>query len=712
AIATAGDVGLLGADDQLQGVQGLASSLEVGTGLGVTRDNENAEFPRIRLPGHRQLFHWRNGGTSPPTYGFGVLFEETGTFRNLVPASFGTFSQTATISPWEVQVAVTPDGNRAVVVLDRATDLFQGAPYDRVFLLHLEENGTFGNGQPVVEVTPPSPALWRRVDEESIVFTTDGGAGWVAWATTSSSTAISPTILPDGLFRFDASQGTSVLDVGSAPGSFPQPVAFERVIEVNEQLDTLCLVGGPTPLQQDVYSITNVTPSSWSVTNITQFATSERLVADGHASDGRSGYADLSRDGATFAGCRRVASNSFLPFVARTDGANAGSVTDIVRPLASSGQFDLNDFPAAQGLHLTDDGLSLLFHQGRIKPGAASDASDLFVVDLASGVIRNLTRTLTGAPYDQNPTAKYLGPWDLQNQAFDAPTVDYGGSFLSPDRRHRFLFHDVHLAVNDRFNVYAVDVEPGPGGAAPSFDLVNVTGTTFEPSFGTPPPATGAPDVVTGAGFFMEQTPSHLRLRRIGGEGPLKDLYLFTARLAAGGFGGTEHLFLFDSSAPGPALQVTAFGPSSAPIATSDGSRIRDVTPHPTEPAVAFVLHRDADLGIANQELIVLSMQTGFAPAVVPNPGSSPTFSRAITAGSLHWLPGTKSALVWSEGGTPRPVGLTDGVTPAVGGTLSGGNPIDATPWFFTFADPTNPRKILADAPAGTARSAMIWSVR
>ncbi len=712
AIATAADVGPLSADDQLQSVQGLASGLEVGTGEVVTRDNENAEFPRIRLPGHRQLFHWRNGGTSPPTYGFGVLFEETGTFRNLVPASFGTFSQTATISPWEVQVAVTPDGNRAVVVLDRATDLFQGATYDRVFLLNLEENGTFGNGQPIVEVNPSSPALWRRVYEESIVFTTDGGAGWAAWMMTSASTSSSATLLPDGLFRVGASQGTSVFDVGSASGAFPQPVTFERVIEVNEQLDTLCVIGGPTQLQQDVFAITNVTPSSWSVTNVTQFAGSVRLVADGLASDGKSGYADLSRAGTTYAGCRLISSSSFVPFAARTDGTDAGSVTDIVRPIASGGQFDLTDFPAAQGLHLTDDGLSLLFHQGRIRPGAASDASDLFVVDLASGVVRNLTRTLSGAPYDQNPTARYLGPWDLQNFVTDAPIVDYGGSFLSPDRRHRFLFHDVHLLGDDRFNVYAVDVEPGAGGASPSFDLVNVTGTTFEPSFGTPPPTTGAPDVVTGAGFFVEQTPSHLRLRRIGGDGPLRDFCFFTARLASAPSGPTEHLFVFDSVNPGPALRITDFGPSSAPIATSDGSRIRDVTPHPSEPAVAFVLHRDADQGAANQELVVLSMQTGFAPAVVPNPGSSASFSRAITAGSLHWLPGTKSALVWSEGRTPRPLGTTDGVTTAVTDVLSGGNPIDATPWFFTFADPTNPRKILADAPAGTARSAMIWSVR
>lgn len=708
AVAAASTVPTSGPDFQFTQVQDLASSPDFSTGERVARDNENPEFPRIRLPGGRQLFHWRNGGTNPVTYGFGVLFEETGTYRNLVPSSFGTFSETSTRSPWEVEVAVTPDGDRAVVTLDRSSDIVLGAPVDRVFVLHLEPNGTFTNGQPIVEIAPPNPEVWRRVYEGSVTFTTGGTGGWVAWMLTSTSTSGTETLLPNDFWRFNLSPGPSVL-VNAVSAVFPAgALSFNRIMKVNEDRNTLCVVAGTSSIDQDVYSVTSITPISWVPTNITQFPSPQRIAPDGAASDGTTSFSDISQHGTIYAGCRQTSSTSFLPFFARTDGFTAGIVTDIVRDTSVGGLYDLDDFPASQGLHLTDDGQQLLFHQGRIKAGAASDASDLFVADLGSGTVQNLTRTLTGAPYDQNPLAKLNGPWDVTNPSFDAPTVDYGGSFLAPDRRHRFFFRDRHLAASDVFNIYAVDVEPGAGGTNPSFAITNVTGTEFEPSFGVPRPTTGTADTISSAGFFQEQTPSYLHPQRVGGVGPLRDFYYFTAAFASGGSSSVQHLFLLDSANPGPALQVTKYGPTSTPFTTSHTARITSVTPHPTELNVAYVLHHDNDMTKANQELIVYPLIAGSLPVTVPNPGAPPTFTRSITAGSIHWLPGTTSALVYSDGLTPRPTGFTDGISTFADSR----NPIDATPWFFTFADPTNPRKIIADAPVGSARSTMIWSVR
>ncbi|MFG0318168.1 MAG: hypothetical protein ACF8XB_12915 [Planctomycetota bacterium JB042] len=708
--------GMTAPDTALNFLWDYSSTLEFQTGKGLNRNNENYEYPRLVLPGNRELFHWRNGSTNPPSFGFGILFKDTMTFRNLVPPSFGTFTETATRSPWELEVAVTPDGNRALVVLDRSSDLFSGQPYDRAFTLYLEENvaaSPFPGANKLIKELTPTSSLgeFRRCWEEGVTFISDSGSGWYAFMTSTTSTSTSESLYPNRMWKVHMN-GTDLALKIFPFGDFSWVQHINRVSFANEAADTLCVIAGTQAIAENIISITNVTQiGSYVPLNITQFTGNVVLMESSHCTDGTASWTNMSLSGELFAAATASGTTAAVPFVARTDGATAGNISSFVEDLGQGGQFDLDDFPFTQGLHITDDDSYLLFHQGKLKAGAASDASDQFVVNLTTGEIRNLTRSLKGPEYDTDTLKAYEGPWDLANAAFDAPNTDYGGSFWGPTRDWLFFFKDVHLSSADRFNTYAISVAPALGGGPPTFAMANVNGNEFESVFGAEPPAFGTKDLITNTGFFNEQIPNFFRIRRVGGQGILKNFYYMIGRYADGSAGTTEHLFLFDGANPGPALQLTNYSATSSPISVSGNPTITSITPSKVEPKVAYVLNEVGQNGLAQQELIVQDLNNFGVPVRIPVEASAqPDFDRAITAGSIHWLPYLPGGLVYSAGSTPRP---NSGGTPITDGLTAGDdarNPIDATPYFFNFLDPETETPIAAP-PALTSRSAMIWGL-
>jgi len=681
----------------LGALQGAPPEPEFATGARPSRDSQNPEFPRIRLPGQRQLFHWRNRTASPPAYGFGLIHEQTGEIVNLTPPAFGIFRGTATRSPWEVQVAVSSDGNRALVVLDEST-----SSHDRAYLLNLEPGGVFPTGFAAAEITPAGGAEFGTAFESGATFLRDDvGGRWVAIpAAVDPSASISA--FPDRL-HLAAADGVDLLtDVFPGPGS-AAVTRIDRTLVLNGAEDVLCFIAGASAESENVFSLTGLAADgSHAITDITGFNSSALGEATA-TTDGSTVATALSHDGSKFAGVR-MTSSGMVPFTARTDGSGAGTISDLVVDIALGGKFDLDHFDYSTGLFLTDDGGHLLFHQG-LKKNQFSDVTDQFVVDLSSGATTNLTRTISGPGYDGNLTARLSGPWAPTAPAF-RPTVAYGGSFLGPGRQWRFFFRSFkEFTGSDRLDLYAISRRTPLGQIAPTFELVNVTGAEFEPFPGVVPSA-GAPSIRTDAGFVQPFTPDFYRVRRFGGENVLKDFYVMTARLvgALPGEAQIDHLFLFDGANPGPAIQLTAFSPVTAPIAVAPTTRIESVTPNPADLSIAFALDLDGDQATADQELIRLDLAS--FGAVTRLPEGPIAYDRAITRGSIHWLGATQPGLVWSEGSVPRPDATTDGIdadpTVAV--------PIDATPLFLDLTDSATPLPLRT--PAGTPRVAFPFAVR
>ena len=689
-------------------IHGYSSGLEFLTGARPERNNENREYPRIALPGNRELFHWRKGGATPE-YGFGVLFKDSGRFRNLTPPGSpgGPFTESSTRSPWEIEVGVSPDGDRAIAVLDRGS-----ASFDSIYVFNLEEGLNFSNGFPLMDVTPPSGlGRFRRSFEESIAFVGDGLGGWVGFIESSDVSSTALSLYPDYLWRIDTDNGSifQVLPFGTIT-----PTRLDRNTFVSEDHNTLCVIGGTEANQENVFSVTAVTKFSHALIPISAFSSDTKLMESTNASNGQGGFSHLSRDGSVFAFARADGTKSF-PMVARTNGADAGDIADLVEDVAMGGRFDtLSDFSHTQDLFVTDDNRTLLFFQGLLVSGAAVDRLDLFSYRLSDGLTHNLTRTISGTAYSGGSTLAYLGPWDLPavSAGPDRPRFDPAGAFVTRDRGHRFYLRGSRDVGGqpDVLNLVAVSLREGD-----EFELTNVTGTEFEPRFGASPPTSGAPDVKALVFASVEQTGGRLRIRRVGGTGPFQDWYYMTALLSVPATSSesiNEHLFLFDGAHPGPALQITHHGVNSPPFSVPNGTTITSVTPSQVDAKVAYILNRAGSGSAATQELVVQDLGGYGTQVRIPNPGSNPTFNRSITAGSLHWRKTAPTGLAYVSGTIVRPAGSGAGGTDGISTGIDVNNPINATPYFFTFEKPTIESR-LAGAPVGSnRRAAFIWGLQ
>lgn len=662
-------------------------------------DVENHEFPRIRLPGHRQLFHWKQKtGGNPAAYGFGVLFEETGTFRNLVPASFGTFLGADTLSPFEWEVAVSHDGDFALVCLDEA-----GAPSDRVFLLDLRPVPGFPGGLPIVDVTPAIAADAVTIQEESFAFVDDGQGGFVAYfaSSTNSGTGLTPNRLSRASTT-TPSAATRVLPTAS--GSTAGLTRIDRQMVVADDHRSLAVIAGTAAIGEDVYSIAGVTPATETVTNLTAFPSATALAEFGDARTqyGRRGV--FSADGSRFAFAIQQGTISF-PAVVRTNGADAGLVAPLASSIANGGQWDLiGDFRTFTEFVFTQDASHLVVTAGLSIAGATTDRFDVFAIRIADGVAFNLTRSI------EPPTLN--GPFDVPATMinFDRPTVDPVGSLVTQDGEHFVFVRDAHglSAINgtpfDFANLVAVDLRNDPQTNAPSLLLTNITGAEFEPSFGVAPPNPSNANVVTRGNLFTEAVADDFQLRRIA-SGPLANQYAFTARPVVNGVAGAYELFAFDLDGSGEAVALTQFGGAAG---TDPSPRIRNVVAHPYDATLAFTMDPDGVGGPLSAN--VYTVAAGAPNAVAVTDTASP-FAHQIVRGSLAFAPTNPVGLVWAEGSLLEPsAGATIDLV-----TSPELSPIDAGVRFHRFAlgstIPAQTFDVTGPIPAGLRRSVMLWSV-
>jgi len=659
---------------------------------------ENSEFPRIMLPGNRQLFHWRDGTNAfAPTYGFGVLFGDTGEFRNLVPASFGTFAGTSIRSTWDWEVGVTPDGDRALVVLD---DPFTNEP-ERLFVLNLEPGGTFSNGEPIAEYNVFDSTKFRKIYEESFAFVKDNVGDWhgLFFTSDTGTAGKNPKFLnrvsmtPQGGGPFD---GPIPIFPADAPYNF---LEFNRQLYPSPDHKSVVFVGSYSSNNKEIVKLDSFLVFAQSRAILTAYPTGETTDIGewGDATNGQTGFATFSPDGSLFAFARRDGS-TFIPNVVQTDGKSAGSVQDLISDVTEGGDFDLpGDFQRSRSYRITPDNRFLLFMQGTALKDADNDRFDLFAVDLENFDVTNLSRTIKGG--------SLKGPWNPaagSEATIERPTLDPSGTFVGPDGNYLFFFRDVHglglvdPELYDRFNLVAVDMRPGASGADPSLDLINVTGTEFEPFPGAGRPAFGAPDIIGKGDFSNDGDARYHQVRRVGGGGPFDSFYYMTGRKAkpAVGQDKIDQLLLFDGNAPAPAIFVTAFSTTSLPVSIQPFSRITNVVPSQTDLRVAFVMDADGDFNSFDEDLFALDLGAFAVPRRL-TAGGAP-FSHFVTRGSVHFLPGEPSGLVFGSGTIPRPGnGAVDGVIVLL---PDNENPIDAS------------RQVVSDAevPPGFAPASVV----
>lgn len=663
--------------------------------------NENIEFGAITLPGDRQLFHWRNDSTVPsgPTYGFGVYFRQTGEFKLVSPALLGGLTR----SCWEVEVGVSPDGNRALAVHD---DLSGGI--DHVYMLNLESgaSGLFQNGLSYHDITPTLPSLslyFSRVYEESITFTTDGADNWVAFFCSTSDTSGNLAVYPNRMWRVWMKDSgptvspTTALQVLPGPPPLNVFTRIDRQPIVSDDHRMVAVSAGPNDSDEDILLFSQITSFSQSLDDLTKFPNPTKIHETNDAYDGESGTMTFSPDG-QWVGFVRFTGSMQVPVVARTDVSTAGAVVDLIGDINTGGQFDGTDFAQCRDVVFAEDNSHLLFLQGVIISNAQADRFDLFSVNLNSGQVVNRTATL-------NSETKIFGPYVAPSNTFDRSTLDPAGMFRSPNGDFLYVVRDARGLFQvgaDRMNLIALSIaSPGPGQDA-TLDIVNVTGQEFAAQPGGTLPGPGTPDVIGDGSANTEGTVgAYYSMRRIGGSGPFKDYACFRARVV--GSESIDQLFLIDLNNPGPALQLTDFNTTGGQIQVSSFASITSITPSKDEPKIAFILDKD---GLSNpvgqQDLILLDL--GAFGALKRVPDTAPPFTRLITAGTLRFTDAGPSGLFYASGSIPRGAGNIDGVLESSDPT----NPIDATAYFHRF-DQAGSLHEIAPSAGGARRAVFIY---
>lgn len=672
------------------GLWNHASHMEFLTGTRPTRNNENRDFPRIDLPGQRSLFHYRDVATG--RYGFGILFRETNTWRNLTPSPTFTFTNSSVLSAWEYEVAVTPDGNRAVVVLDQPSP----ATTDRVFMLNLEPNGNFSNGLPIHEFVPSAPDLsaFSRVYEESLSITSDGAGSWVAFFATTSVANPTTATYPNRMYRVNLADSGGIPSA-VLPGPFPTITRIDRQHMVSPDRTTILVVAGSSAAAEHVYAISNISTIGHSIVNATGNALVALQIGEfNEASNGQLGQFSISDDGTKFSFTREDGSIRW-PRVAAVDGSTAGLTSDLLKDVTDNGVIDKTDFPGSRDHTFSTDGNFLIFQQGFFVVGALPDRFEMFVTDVNSKITRNLTRTCKTGP--AATPATLFGPWDPQGDlTTNRGTIEPCGTFESPSGDYLYFLREARglgVTLSDRQNIVAISIKPPAGQIEPTFEMVNVTGTEFEAFDGQAPPAFGAPDVTAGGSGFADTSAENYRLRRVGGTGPYKDYVYFNAQL--GGLPANdprlniEQLFAFDLANPGPAIQLTSFfNGTGSPYAVRVGARITEVLPSPTESKVLIVVDNGDSSGAPDnaQDLFLLDFASFGSPVRIPS-NASP-FSRILVRGSSKFFPGSSSqGILFSAGTTQRPSGaFLDGFAMTTPDT---GNALDSTPFFYRTVEAT-----------------------
>jgi hypothetical protein len=651
-------------------VHAQASGMAIGTYETPTRDNDNSQFGSIELPGRRRLVHYRDATIADAQRsGFALIDEATGALRDLTPPALGSFTAPQFApSPFECEIGVTSDGSRALVVLDGPPGIA-----DRLFLLALSPTESFPNGHPAIEIVLPSGV--NRVFEESFEFVRADDGSFVALFATSDLTSSLPGVMPNRQFALALDPAATPVQILPS-ANFPAIVRVDRQGVVSADRRVACLVASSNTggTKEDVFAFRAIDAANFVVTDTTAFPVSRLLPEWYDASDGQGGSVAITASGSHVAFAVRIGTAD-RPIVVRTDGSDAGNAQSLVKDLGEGGLFDLVDFPACRGLHLTADGRFLLFFQGLIASGNPADRFDLFVADLLTGAIGNLTRTIEGG--------SLLGPWNpAGDTSTTRPTIELGGAFLSPSRGKYWFFRErrgLGSSGPDVFNAIAVDLENGPGGL-PTFEMINATGTEFAPSFGSPPPPSGAPDVATNGSQSIDADARWLQLRRFASTHPAAGKAVFVARRAVAA--GTPNLeqdqvLLVDLENPGPAQQLTAFPPLPAGSAQPLAPRISDLALDRGSRRVAFTLDPDAQ-GEGGQDAYVVD----FSNTAVVTPLTASGFHLRFDSGSFHFVPTTPMSLVFVAGSQVPTLPLNDGfqipVSPAI-------DPVDAQLYFHRF---------------------------
>lgn len=326
------------------------------------------------------IYHFDDLNANPREFGFalqipgGPLLEIVGSrFNNPTTTGFST------ISPWEIECAVSPDQTTLAVVYDPSSG------NDQLYLIKLDGTTFASTGNAAVNVTQAAPST--NILEESIRFS-GNRIYYVAGSSTTTGNLFGAPI------------------DGSAPAS---PVSFPllgtggttslidgETVRI-DATDSILVLGGNGGSNEDLFVISNPGGVE-TVTNITNFAFATNIETLDDAYDGFDGHVGASPDGSRVAFVIFENSDDELYWVT-TDGLGTPE------HLTSNATFNVG-IDDIVDINFWDNQNILFF------TGTTTSAMDLYNINVTtpgSPVITNVTQTngQSGAtlPISNTPTA-------------------------------------------------------------------------------------------------------------------------------------------------------------------------------------------------------------------------------------------------------------------------------------------------------------------
>lgn len=595
----------------------------------VCQDVRNPGTVHMSLPNGFDLYVMRDVA-NPKSFFLASLNRATGVMTKLTNSTVTDIGTSATpTSMFRPQFAFSPDGGTAICVVHDSTNtpVNNVGPPDRLLVVKTDPGQTFSNGFNVFDASPVAGPDAIHTTYNGSLRIGFQGFGLVEGEEPSGITGAAamwsgPT---DGSAQWTR---VTVPNTGTG-GAFYWSYSVWRQ-DTSRTVDVF-LNGGSSASStsnMDVMAITNLGLSPAVVTNITAFPVPTQVQTFGNSTLGTTNIrAALSPDGSRVAitlGANTTAAPGGVAIV-RTSGADAGNVTAF-----TAGQFDATVVGFWEVWWLTNN--TLLF-----TAGSTSTATDYYLYDLGLTTITNLTRTTNGsfvAPFCQGGThtgtIAVRGSLLSENGSFYYFARGYTSTTLGLNTDWK----GINTTTNALFDVTGNEFS---GGTAPSLRPISTTMYTWFPRRHD----------VTNELFFACGTNS-------GVSATYQD----------------DQVFRFNPETGGVATQVTANTGSGT---TATVRRIQDLVLQTGGTLLAYAQGTGTATTTA-EDLYVLPITGGTPTKVSVTPGSG---GQGIQRGSVHFVPGPLSGIVWAQGTNSRTAPTI--ATVAYWNHLTGGAPLRLT---------------------------------
>lgn len=645
----------------------VGSQMQIHRKDAICRNFENPDIQHIVIPqekdggGHKilHLYHVQTGDNPPdPTYGFMILDTETNVFRRIL-GSFKQQDDLDNASPWDCNVAISPDGKLMAAVLKNREYPNTYNRRDLLYVMKLVEGENwadeYGTVEEAIHIETKEGALLPDYDPtvlfaESLTWLkrSDAAGGepvddWVLYFASNYNPKAPPAHIPTNIGAVIWKWPRKVIEWGGTniaeawfiknthadmpqTGTGKDPFNLGDTHQVDTSLyptnpqvsninwiksadhSTLCFrfSGRETdtdPWDWDVYSISNVRRNTTGfkvvedLANITNFGLTTTVKPFGRCYNGTAA-ASMSADGSRIAFATYDSAGDNDIFFYDTDGTSTGE------PGLMSGPEFAQLYGLSGPIEVVDpfivDNDNVIFFCGEHRTGGVAHKTEIYHFSEDPRQYKDLTLTAMFA--DPDPPFVYSGD------------IIPNGYFISTDGRYLFFIREKEMGLRDYYNIVGIDL-------LNNYSFFSLTGNEW------------GGGIVSNISKEDGWTPGDLNF--VYASSPDSTSVFFKAKYQSSTT-KTYQIFMLNEAFPFAAFPLTAFPSSSVDIV------LDNICASPDAMVVAFSASNNPWFPDSSQKIYLIDLNSyGYLRDLTPDYN----FDQAIVDGSFQFIEGTEDTL-------------------------------------------------------------------